>query len=186
MLSGEGGEGQPPKEDGKAASWRPGREIVKKIFPNLRTRVRYPHDVAASVDSFKSHGRRHRGKVLLGCVELQPRTPFAYVDVYVRSDKSEIPLDYTTTTTEIIVERTEQANEDPPGWTRVRFFFFFVIFYLATLGLTHVLLVSLCLSLFNSPSSTHPLQLTLSPPQVTYKIAARNREVPFKAAGRRS
>jgi len=100
------------------------------FFPNLRTRVRYPHDVASmeraagrsgSGSKQQQQQQQHRGNVLLGCVELQPRTPFAYVDVYVRSDKVDIPLDYTTTTNEIMVERVESIPEDPPGWTRVTY-----------------------------------------------------------------
>ena len=58
-----------------------------------------------------------RGKLLLGCVELQPRTPFAFLEVFVRSDVAETPLEYSGPP-EVTIERTEHSISDPAGWTK--------------------------------------------------------------------
>lgn len=108
------------------------REILPNIvpfLPNIRVRVRYPHDLPEE----NSKGPESiRGKVLLGCVELQPKTPFAFMEVYVRNDAAESPLEINELS-EVTFERIGRT-QDPIGWTKF-----------------------------------------------TYKIAARDRGIPFKA-----
>ena len=105
---------------------------VIRFIPNLRLRIRYPHDlVSLSSSRKKTTAASRRGKVLLGCIELQQKTPFAYLEVYVRSDVASTPLEISRPP-EITIDKEEEAV-DPLGWTKF-----------------------------------------------TYKIAARNREVPFK------
>ena len=106
------------------------------FIPNMRIRVRYPHDLPAtsttSSTTASTTAAIQRGKLLLGCVELQPRTPFAFLEVFVRTDVADIPLEYSGPP-EVTIERMAHTHDVIMGWTKF-----------------------------------------------TYKIAARNREVPFK------
>jgi hypothetical protein len=87
------------------------------FIPNMRVRVRYPHDLPSDRSSNNANPSTMRGKLLLGCVELQPRTPFAFLEVFVRSDVAETPLEYSGPP-EVTIERTEHSISDPAGWTK--------------------------------------------------------------------
>ena len=54
--------------------------------------------------------------IFIGCVELQPKTPFAYLEVYVRLDLSDVPLEISRPP-EITIDQ-EGSEQDPIGWMK--------------------------------------------------------------------
>ena len=76
---------------------------------NILTLLPYCYTIVNILFSFNIN-------IFIGCVELQPKTPFAYLEVYVRLDLSDVPLEISRPP-EITIDQ-EGSEQDPIGWMK--------------------------------------------------------------------